>query len=118
MTTSGGPACKRARNPAITAWWCELISERRRVERVLAEFVIFQSSVGLNGGAQGKVRREGVIHKGDIPLRGVVSNLFRGGDAADAAGVDLDVTDAAVVDHVFGLVKIVAAFTAGKANFA
>src|SRR5262249_12897496 len=42
-----------------------------------------------------------------------VSHTFGGGDAANASGVDLDVTESGVVDHVFGLMKVVATFAPG-----
>ncbi len=37
-----------------------------------------------------------------------------GGEAADAAGIYLEVTEAGEIEHVLGLVEVMAAFAAGQ----
>src|SRR4029077_7534589 len=54
--------------------------------------------------------------EGDAARRSVVGDLFGWADAADAAGVDLDEADAAIVDEMARHVRIVTALAGGEAE--
>jgi hypothetical protein len=44
----------------------------------------------------------------------VGGNGVGGGDATDAAGIDLDITEAGEIDHVLGLQQVMATFACGE----
>ena len=78
----------------------ELPRDRLGGEGIFADSVIRKSRIGLERSAQGQVRRESVIDVGDAARDRVVGDRFRRPDAADAAAIDLDEADAAIVDEV------------------
>ena len=92
----------------------ELEGERFRGERELADAVIGETRIGLQRSAEGEMRREGVVDVGHAPVRGIVRDLLRWADAADAAAIDLDEADAAEVDEVARHGCIVRSLAAGE----
>ncbi len=60
------------------------------------------------------MRGEGVIDEGDAALHRVISDLLGRPDAADAAGVDLDEADLAIIDEMARHIGVVAALARGQ----
>ena len=64
------------------------------------------------------MRRERVIDVGDAAADRIVGNALGGGEPADAATVDLDIGDLAVVDQLARHVEVVRGLAAGEADLA
>src|SRR5690348_12492407 len=55
-----------------------------------------------------------MIDKLDRFAVGVVGDSFSNANAADSAGIDLNIAEGSVINHVFGLIQVVATFATGK----
>ncbi len=94
----------------------EVAAQWRWIKWIFAKVMVFETGVRLDGSAEGEVSSEGVVHELNVLSLRVIGDLFGGGDSTNAASVDLNETDARIINQVFGLVKVVAAFAAGESN--